>query len=116
MHAINLSSIANMVSTCLELHSMGVSDRVMGNANTPYIASTYAEVERATDTIDAIILPVGINSSLLVGQSISVTTVAQFNSVLAETVANNKEWKQLKDPVEWARLQTSLISSKGCIS
>jgi hypothetical protein len=72
---------------------MGVSDRVMGNANVAYIvASTYAEPERSVDILDATIVSFGIDPNMLVsrGQTMAVTTVARFDSVLAATVGNKK--------------------------
>jgi hypothetical protein len=32
---------------------------------------------------------------------------------LSKIVAERKEWKILRDPVEWARLQRALIDTKG---
>jgi Plant transposon protein len=48
-----LVGIGNMVATCLILHNMGVSDRVMGDVNKRYEPSTYADAEFARDTVDA---------------------------------------------------------------
>jgi Plant transposon protein len=42
MQGISLQRIGNMVSTCLILHNMGISDRVMETVNKRYVASTTA--------------------------------------------------------------------------
>jgi phosphoribosylformylglycinamidine (FGAM) synthase-like enzyme len=116
MQGINLKGIGNMVSTCLILHNMGVSDRVMETVNKQNVASTTAVLEYGEDIVDATTFPdgmVGVNQHRT--QVAAVTTIARFNETLAETVANNKEWKSLNDPIEWARLQKALIKSKGAL-
>jgi Plant transposon protein len=60
MQERSLTGIGNMVSTCLIFHNMGVSDRVRGNVNVCYMASTIAEPEYSTDTVDATSFPVGV--------------------------------------------------------
>jgi Plant transposon protein len=115
MQGINLHGIGDMVTTCLILHNMGVSDRVMGDVNKRYVASTHAIPEHASDIVDATTFPTGI-ANVNQPQVAAVTTCARFDEVLAQTVANNKEWKSLNDPVEWGRLQKALINSKGSIS
>jgi hypothetical protein len=102
-----------MVSTCLILHNMGVSDRVMDTVNERYVASTTAVPEYGEEIVDATTFPDGMNQPRT--QVAAVTTIARFNETLAETVANNKEWKSLNNPIEWARLQKALINSKRAL-
>jgi hypothetical protein len=68
IHTMKLALIANMVSTCLILHNMGVLDRFMVNANVAYIASTYSEPEHSVDTLDATVVAVGIDPNMLVSR------------------------------------------------
>jgi hypothetical protein len=104
-----------MVSTCLILRNMGVSDGVMSNVNKRYVASTNALPEHANDVVDAATFLSGIVNSRSTPVS-AVTTIAHFNEVLATIFANNKEWKSLNDPIEWGRLNKALIRSKGSIN
>jgi hypothetical protein len=59
MHAINLTNICNLVSTCLILHNMGVADRIMQDIHKDYIPAN-APPETVADTWDATIFPAGI--------------------------------------------------------
>jgi hypothetical protein len=108
IHAIDRGAIANMVGTCIILHNMAVSDRVMGSVEKAYVPSQMAEKETAGDVFDC---------DSVVNQTRNVrtvaTAVATFAPELASTIAEREEWKMLKDPEEWARLQRALIDYQG---
>jgi Plant transposon protein len=108
IHAIDQRAIANMVATCIILHNMCVSDRVMGSVEKDYVPSTVAEKETAGDVTDSETVNQNRNHRRTVA-----TAVATFEPELATTIAEREEWKMLKDPDEWARLQRALINYKG---
>jgi Plant transposon protein len=105
MHAINLTNISNLVTTCLILHNMGVADRVMEDIHLDYIP-TNAPPETVADTCDATTFPAGI--VLNTPQNMTGTTI---DETVAITIANKREWAALKDPKEWGRLQTALMAN-----
>jgi Plant transposon protein len=107
IHSLNLSCITNLVATCIILHNMCVSDRVMGNVNERYVASTIAMEEHAADVCDA---PTNMECPR---RREGKNSISEFNEVLATTIAKRSEWKQMKNPTEWARLQNALIRLKG---
>jgi Plant transposon protein len=47
IHLINLQYIANLVSSCIMLHNMGVSDRVMGDVNARYMPTAVVTAEES---------------------------------------------------------------------
>ena len=117
IHLIELESISMMVSCCLVLHNMAVSDRVMGDVSKRYSPSTKEGVRLQQEEI---VEEVGVQEEAQESSSAGhhgavTTTVRSFDVDLAETVANRKKngWQSLKDPREWARLQSALIQLKG---
>ena len=92
-----------MMATCLILHNMCVSDRVMGSIDLDYKASKVAEKETPSDTVD---------DERLLRLAPARLPAAVVNTDLR---IEKQEWKQLKDPVEWARLQRALINFKGTL-
>jgi Plant transposon protein len=110
IHSINLINVSNLVLTCLILHNMGVSDRVMGDPTIPYVPN-YAPPENMGDTHDATNFPGG-NAAPATNASANVRPI--INEGLATTIAYKTEWALLKDPKEWARLQNALLG-KHCL-
>jgi hypothetical protein len=94
-------------------HVMGVSDRVMGSPNIRYNPAIHALPERPDETRDTTIHPDGQQQQPRNDGIAVVTTVSNFNEVLATTIANKNEWQMLKDPDEWLRLQKALIAYKS---
>lgn len=95
--------IANMVATCLILHNMCVSDRVMGTVAKDYVPSSrVAEKETGGDVVDSETVDQSRNRNQ--NRRTVATSIANFAPDLATTIAERQEWKSLKDPDEWARL------------
>jgi hypothetical protein len=109
IHAIDRKSISNMVATCIILHNMCVSDRVMGSAENDYVPSTVADRESAVDVVDS----ESVRNQNSTNRRTVATSIANFPPELAGLIAEREEWKMLKDPDEWARLQRALIDNKG---
>jgi hypothetical protein len=84
---------------------MSVSNRVMGNVNEKYVPSTIAMEEYTDDICDA---PTNMESSR---RREGKNSISEFDEILATTATQQSEWKQLKNPMEWARLQKVLIST-----
>jgi hypothetical protein len=116
IHTKNIESIATLVECCLILHNMAVSDRVMGDVTgryCPFDGETIPQEEE---------LPVQLEDAEA-GEVVTplreetppsaVTSVREFEGLLASTVAYRKEWNALKDPTEWRRLQRALMAFKG---
>jgi hypothetical protein len=131
LHMMNLKSIASLVACCIVLHNMGVSDRVMGDCNERYVPHS-VEKEEEEEAVEAVVEqqdgedivvdqrfendPVAIGRSNRVGRqgaNAAVNGLNAFNTELAQTVANRREWMGLKDDLEWNRLQQALIRFKG---
>jgi hypothetical protein len=117
IHSMDMKAITNLVGTCLILHNMAVSDRVMGDVNAVYVPSTVAPPEHPScnEATTPTTLSSGLNVSF---PQPSVATLPPTAARAAQlrinrVVAERKEWKILKDPTEWARLQRALIAFKG---
>jgi hypothetical protein len=123
IHMIEMRGIASLVTCCLVLHNMGVSDRVMGDARETYCPSKstvegpelpYADPE----DVLAINTPPPPDGGVAVARRApAVTTnLASMDRGLANALAEREEWMALKDVTEWSRLQRALISFKGSSS
>jgi hypothetical protein len=135
LHTKNTDTIAKLVTCCLLLHNMAVSDRVMdGDVRARYCPFECAEggvrdkevPTELPDENDEEFIPiaatVGAAATTDVSHTVarrgktkerSVTTLSAFEAKLAATVAHRDEWKALKDDKEWARLQTALMRQRG---
>jgi hypothetical protein len=109
IQAMDRKSIASMVATCIILHNMCVSDRVMRSVEKEYLPSQVAERETAGNVTDSDTVTQNNRNH----HRTVATAVANFEPELATTIAEREEWKMLKDPDEWARLQRALINYKG---
>jgi hypothetical protein len=109
-------SIASMVSCCLILHNMGVSDCVMGDARTWYdpgsVVVEQQEVEEQVDDDEAgSMVPQG--GGLALQQVATSTSIRAFDIELARIVISTQrqEMKRLTNEAECTiRLQKALIS------
>jgi hypothetical protein len=114
IHALDTKGICATVATCIVLHNMAVSDRVMGDVNLRYDPSIdHLPPERP---VSSGILPEGRNPTEAQTrrcQRVCATGLASFDSRLAATVAERDEWKVLKDGNEWSRLQCAMVKLKG---
>jgi Plant transposon protein len=112
IHLIDLKAIANLMATCIVLHNMCVSDRVMGDVHARYRPSSGVDQEKASDVED---LPGQGPPPPPAGVSVvpAATGIDSFDAQLARTIADREEWKALKNPEEWSRLQATLIRFKG---
>jgi hypothetical protein len=118
IHTMNIESIASLMECCLILHNMAVSDRVMGDATERYCPfdgeSIPQEEELPVHFEDEQETPRSTMEDVVTRETPSaVTSVKQFEGLLASTVAYRKEWNALKDPTEWGRLQRALMAFKG---
>jgi hypothetical protein len=86
---------------------MSVSDRVMEDVNKRYVASIFATEEIVEDVGDEATTALQQDTNQ---QRAGRDTISDFDEVLAKTVAQPKEWKQLKNPTEWYHLQNALIN------
>jgi Plant transposon protein len=112
IHLIDLKAIANMMATCIVLHNMCVSDRVMGDVHARYRPSSGVAQEKASDVED---LPTAQVPPPPTGVHVvpAATGIDSFDARLARTIADREEWKALKNHEEWSRLQAALIQFKG---
>lgn len=120
IHTIDMGGLSCLVTTCLVLHNMAVSDRVMGDPSLRYcprVDSDY-NVLAEDDAVDDMYgggrgdcKDGGGNNNQRT--KVSTTTLAAMDEQLAKTVATRTEWAALKDDAEWSRLQYSLIDFKG---
>jgi hypothetical protein len=111
IHSMDLGSISKLMGTCLILHNMAVSDRVMGDVNRRYVPSTVAEKESPVEVFPTDWQPTPSQGRWR--QRTGATAISNFDDRLAANIAERTEWKILRDPVEWARLQRALIDLKG---
>ncbi|KAG7350552.1 plant transposon protein [Nitzschia inconspicua] len=109
IHTLRLEEIGAMVTTCLVLHNICVSDRIMGDVQARYDPSynlsvdetTYADTTQCRNTIEKQ-RPVDSND-------VAVNGLANFNPVGARAIAQRSEFRKLEDRDEWNRLNTAAI-------
>jgi hypothetical protein len=104
--------IASMVSCCLILHNMGVSDRVMGDVRTWYDPGSVVEQQEVEEQEDGdetgSMVPQG--GGLALQQVATSTTIRAFDIELARVITQRQEMKGLTNEAECIRLQKALIS------
>ncbi|KAG7371563.1 plant transposon protein [Nitzschia inconspicua] len=113
IHTLRLEEIGAMVTTCLVLHNICVSDRIMGDVHARYDPSynlsvdetTYADTTQCRNTIEKQ-RPVDSND-------VAVNGLANFNPVGARAIAQRSEFRKLEDRDEWNRLNTAILKLKG---
>ena len=123
IQTIDPKYIASMVSCCLILHNMGVSDRVMGDVRTRYDpGSVVGEVEEEEDddedesmvaiagNSDSSTPPVSPSTHTLIPLPVATTTIRAFDVDLARVITQREEMKGLANEAECYRLQKALIS------
>jgi len=93
MKLMSLSAIGDRVQTCLILHNMGVSDRVMGSIDVTYDPAFLGDYEA----------PISENMSLIVEQE---KAEAHLDS---STNAIDNRWKNLTDEVQHKRLFEAIL-------
>lgn len=109
LYPIHLDRIANKVATCLILHNMCVSDRVMGDVRATYNPAA---------SIDDIDLMVESPEELATVQAsfsethLATTGVARADEAVQELVIKREEWLTLQDEEEHIRLHEALMKLK----
>lgn len=110
IHLRNQKAIASMVGSCLILHNMAVSDRVMGDVTSRYDpGSTHPAPEKS-------VKPLPVARVGFVGEipaPVAVTALTQFDADVARLIVMRDELKGLCDSDEWRRLQLGLVRLKG---
>ena len=138
---MDLKSICSMVTTCLILHNMAVSDRIMGDARAVYQADF--ELADAAGVAEAAVadaavadvagagvggggIEAGENEPLaedielinnanggLAPTPGTVTLLSAMDKYLATTIATRRQWIILKSKLGWRRLQAAMIAVLG---
>jgi hypothetical protein len=113
IQTIDPKYIASMVSCCLILHNMGVSDRVMGDVHTRYDPGSVVLEEVEGEDEESIAaatagIPAG-ERSVVVGPA-ATTTIRAFDVELAKVITQRDEMRGLANEAECVRLQRALIS------
>jgi hypothetical protein len=108
----SLHDIAKRVGTCVILHNMCVSDRVMGDVRARYnpMASVTKETEDLSPTLDQTRVQAdtaqGVNNRAVIG-------VDEAPDYVRALVARVDRFKELANKYEHARLLTALLNLKG---
>ena len=131
IHFIEPTSIGEMVTCCLILHNMGVSDRVMGDVNmrydpgsVPFTARSITslhdidnevddddhceEVQQGQEDNNLLLLPPVAQEPPPV-EPAAVTGIGRMDSTIQLAIIRKKEIDILHNKGEWARLQKALI-------
>jgi hypothetical protein len=85
MHMRDLSAISKRVQTCLILHNMGVSDRVMGEVNVKYDPSFVGEAFVDNPANTTLVVEGGPTTTLPTMDSSSVAVDNRWNRLIDET-------------------------------
>lgn len=140
LHTKNMDFLSSLVECCLVLHNMAVSDRVMGDATARYCPFDESEDDVPLAREEPTVMedePLGNDNEEEADEEedgdeeegdskddgrqegsssrsvTAVTTLREFEPILAATVAHRIEWGALKNDKEWSRLQMAIMSSKG---
>ncbi|KAG7362040.1 plant transposon protein [Nitzschia inconspicua] len=113
IHTLRLEEIGAMVTTCLVLQNICVSDRIMGDVHARYDPSynlsvdetTYADTTQCRNTIE--------KQRRVDSNDVAVNGLANFNPVGARAIAQRSEFRKLEDRDEWNRLNTAILKLKG---
>ena len=115
MLQINLTKIANKVATCMILHNMCVSDRVMGDERAHYNpAFNLEQYETDVEVID-LSQPKdlqAVQASVDKGKAVqlAITGIRNATTPVQKLCIRRQLWHELKDEAEHSRLHSALMS------
>jgi hypothetical protein len=121
IQTIDPKYIASMVSCCLILHNMGVSDRVMGDVRARYDPGSLVVLEEVEeDEEESMAATAGVVIGEEGGEPITTipervepaatTTIRAFDVELARVITQRDEMRGLANEAECIRPQKALIS------
>lgn len=113
IHTIKLSDIGAMVTTCLVLHNICVSDRVMGDVHARYDPSHNVSLDKTTNADTTDCRNTIEKQARVHPNDLAVTGLANFNPAGATAIAHRSEFRKLEDRDEWNRLNTAILKLKG---
>lgn len=111
MYAHNLKQMGDTVATCLILHNMCVSDRLMQDPR-----ARYDPAVNVNEELEAVAMPNDIETvqalTPVPAADLSVIGLGAANDIVQQIISMRDEWRVLKDKEEHARLRTALMELK----
>ena len=112
IHFLDQDCIYAMVTSCLIMHNMCISERVMESCTVTYDPSVEADPE--VEVEDAVRFPPGVNLPIeALAPPPPLALIRDFGRDITASVVRNREFVGLRDVEEWGRLQAAIIRHKG---
>jgi hypothetical protein len=112
IHFLDQDCIYAMVTSCLIMHNMCISERAMESCTVTYDPSVEADPE--VEVEDAVRFPPGVNLPIeALAPPPPLALIRDFGSDMEISFVRNREIVGLRDVEEWGRLQAAIFRPKG---
>ncbi len=113
IHFLDQDCIYAMVTSCLIVHNMCISERVMESCTVTYYDPS-VEADPVVEVEDAVRFPPGVHLPIeALAPPPPLALIRDFGRDIAASVVRNREFVGLRDVEEWGRLQAAIMRHKG---